>query len=71
MTDRIEIRGKASEFESAVIAVVLDRIAQDEKAAEEVSTGASRSLSAWNRVVRSDQSMIPLDDTAPFRIRPL
>jgi hypothetical protein len=65
MTNGIEIRGGASEFEAAVIAVVLDRIRQDEKAAEERRSKGSPILPAWMRVMRDDKAFHPLDTNGP------
>lgn len=65
MTDGIEIRGGASEFEAAVIAVVLDRIAQDEEAAAERMSGRSPLLPAWVRAMRDDKPSHPLDTNGP------
>ncbi len=65
MTEGIEIRGGASEFEAAVIAVVLDRIAQDEKAATERNSKSSPVLPSWVRVVRDDKPSHPLDTNGP------
>lgn len=47
MPDRVEIRGGASESEAAVIAVVLDRIEQEDRAAREMRPDTYRSLPAW------------------------
>lgn len=65
MTDGIEIRGGASEFEAAVIAVVLDRIAQDEEAAAERRARSPHMLPAWVRAMRDDQPAHPLDTNGP------
>jgi len=65
MADAIEIRGGASEFEAAVIAVVLDRINQDEKAAKERKSKSSPILPAWVRAMRDDKPLHPLDTNGP------
>lgn len=65
MTEGMEIRGGASEFEAAVIAVVLDRIRQDEKAAQERRSKSSPILPAWIRAMREDQPFHPLDSNGP------
>lgn len=65
MTDAIEIRGGASEFEAAVIAVVLDRIEQDEKAAAEAMSKSSPILPAWVRAMRDNEPSHPLDTNGP------
>ena len=59
MNEKIEIRGGAGEFEAAVIAIVLDRLAAEEKAARQ---GAPQpGLSAWVRALDSDEFDLPLD----------
>lgn len=65
MADGIEIRGGASEFEAAVIAVVLDRIRQDEKTAKERRSKSSPILPAWMRATREDKPFHPLDTNGP------
>lgn len=65
MVDGIEIRGGASEFEAAVIAVVLDRIRQDEEAAEERKSKSSPILPAWMRAIREDKPFHPLNTNGP------
>ena len=47
MVDRVEIRGGADEFEAAVIAVVLDHIAEEERAARTARPSRSATLPAW------------------------
>jgi hypothetical protein len=68
MADGIDIRGGASEFEAAVIAVVLDRITQDEKAAREKRSKSSPILPAWVRAMRDDKPFHPLDTNGPVWI---
>lgn len=52
MVDRVEIRGGAGEFEAAVIAVVLDRIARDEAIARQgKGHSIGPGLSAWVRAL--------------------
>lgn len=58
MTGPIQIKGGASEFEAAVIAVVLDRINADEKAARLGKTGFDSRLPSWVRVLEAE-SVIP------------
>lgn len=60
MNDRIRIKGGAGEFEAAVIAVVLDQIARDEKAALQGRAGRSALLPAWIRALAP-----PEDPEAP------
>ncbi len=59
MNDRIEIKGGAGEFEAAVVAVVLNQLAEDEKSAVAGRKVRSRGLSAWVRAltVRDDPQM--------------
>lgn len=64
----VEIRGRPSEFEAAVIAVVLDQIAQDEQAAVERQSRTSPVLGAWMKAVRTGQTH-PLDQNHP-RVTP-
>jgi hypothetical protein len=47
VSDQIEIRGGAGEFEAAVIAVVLDHIAFEEKARKSGQDSDSNRLSPW------------------------
>lgn len=65
MTESPEIRGGATEFEAAVVAVILDRIAREEKAAAERRTEQTPVLSAWVRAVRPDPPEHPLDMRRP------
>jgi hypothetical protein len=59
MTDGIEITGGAGEFEAAVIAVVLDHIAEEERAAREGRTKADSGLPAWVRALDTDEDESP------------
>ena len=67
MVERIEIKGGASEFEAAVVAVVLDRIAQEEKAAKEgrSPTPGDRFLSPWVRAVHDYGPGLPREAVRP------
>lgn len=56
MTENLEIRGGATQFEAAVIAVVLDQIERDEQAAVQRRTSQAPSLPAWVRVVRGEET---------------
>lgn len=60
MNEKIDIRGGAGEFEAAVIAVVLDRISRDEKAAALRRAEQSPTLPAWVRAVRPDPPEHPM-----------
>lgn len=61
MVEGVHIKGGAGEFEAAVIAVVLDQIAREEKAASQgrKSVPDGRFLSAWVRaaLVNEDPAM--------------
>jgi hypothetical protein len=61
MTEGIEIRGGAGEFEAAVIAVVLDRIEQEERAARLGPARDATSLPAWVRAGLPEEPGHPLD----------
>ena len=54
MTDQIEIKGGAGEFEAAVIAVVIDRIASEDAAARQRRGGRKPGLPAWVRAVQKE-----------------
>lgn len=66
MVEGIEIKGGAGEFEAAVIAVVLDRIAEEERAAREGPRRDS-SLSAWVLAERPEEPNLPLEIVRPRR----
>ncbi len=60
-----EIKGGAGEFEAAVIAVVLDRIAADEEAARR-GTGANQpGLPAWIRAILPEEANNPWESVTP------
>ena len=62
----VEIQGGAGEFEAAIIAVVLDRIAREE--AEARKTGGRRpqpGLSAWVRALYPEPPDLPLETIRP------
>lgn len=58
----VTIKGGAGEFEAAVIAVVLDQIALEERVATERRGRESSELSGWMRAVRSEEPRSPLHD---------
>lgn len=60
-----EIKGGATEFEAAVIAVVLDRIARDEAAARQGVGRRKPGLSAWVRAVMPEDSRLPWETVDP------
>lgn len=65
MTRDFEIKGGAGEFEAAVVAVVLDRIARDEAAARQGLGRRKPGLSAWVRVIMPDEPRTPGDIVYP------
>jgi hypothetical protein len=65
MPDGIVIRGGAGEFEAAVIAVVLDRIAEEERAAVQGRRRNESALSAWVLVGRPEEPKMPLEIVHP------
>lgn len=65
MTDHLEIKGGAGEFEAAVIAVILDRIAREENAARQGRGGRKPGLPAWVRVVQHDDPRAPREEVWP------
>lgn len=69
MTSGIEIRGGAGEFEAAVIAVVLDRIAQEEAAARQGRGRPHPGLPAWVRVIRDWDDPPTADSAGSWNLR--
>lgn len=65
MTRDIEIQGGAGEFEAAVIAVVLDRIAREEEAARRGVGRPQPGLSAWVRALLPEQPDRPRETVWP------
>jgi len=65
VTEGLVIRGGAGEFEAAVIAVVLDRIAEEERAAREGPSRSATGLSAWARAGDPETPNMPLDIVRP------
>jgi hypothetical protein len=51
MIEGVEIKGGASEFEAAVIAIVLDHIDREQEAAKQGRRIAGPEMPAWLRVV--------------------
>jgi hypothetical protein len=62
----IEIRGGASAFEAALIAVVLDRIAEEERVARQAPRDGSRPLPAWMMAGRPEEPNMPREIVRPF-----
>lgn len=67
MIEGVEIKGGASEFEAAVIAVVLDKIAQDEKRVSQSrqSVPGGRFLPAWVRAIHDHGPGLPRETVIP------
>jgi hypothetical protein len=65
VSDRIEIKGGASEFDAAVIAVVIDRIAREETAARQERGSRKPGLSSWVRALSQEQPGKPRDQVWP------
>ncbi|MET0566246.1 MAG: hypothetical protein ABW021_07380 [Acidimicrobiia bacterium] len=61
----IEIRGGAGEFEAALIAVVLDRIDEEEQAASQAPKDGSRPLPVWMLAERPEEPNMPRDIPRP------
>jgi hypothetical protein len=61
----IEIRGGATEFEAALIAVVLDRVAEEERVARQAPKDGSRPLPAWVLAGRPEEPNMPRDIVRP------
>lgn len=65
MISGIQIRGGASEFEAALIAVVLDRIAEEEKVARQAPRDGSRPLPAWMMAGLPEEPNMPREIVRP------
>ena len=65
MAEGIEIRGGAGEFEAAVIAVVLDGIEGDEKAARQGRSDLGPGLPAWSRALMPEEPNLPREVVKP------
>jgi hypothetical protein len=61
----IQIRGGASEFEAALIAVVLDRIAEEERVVRQAPRDGSRPLPAWMMAGLPEEPNMPRDIVRP------
>lgn len=61
MTENIRIKGGATEFEAAVIAVVLDQIELEAREAKRRAAEVKPTLSPWVSAVRSTDSEQPFD----------
>lgn len=65
MTDFIEIKGGAGEFEAAVIAVVIDRITREESSARQWRGDRGPGLPAWIRVLQPEEPGHPREIVWP------
>ena len=65
MSRDFDIKGGAGQFEAAVIAVVIDRIAREETAARQGLGRPMPGLSAWVRVLAPDEPRSPRDMIIP------
>ncbi len=65
MTEDFEIRGGADEFEAAVIAVVLDQIVRDEKAAARGFFDSGPGVAAWVRALFPEEPNMPREVVWP------
>jgi hypothetical protein len=65
MIEGVEIRGRPGEFEAAVIAVVLDRIAEEERIARKGPPPNSRLLPPWMLAGRPEEPNMPRDLLRP------
>lgn len=65
MISDFEIRGGADEFEAAVVAVVLDRIAREEEAARRGHAGRKPGLPAWVRAIMPEESRFRWESVTP------
>ncbi len=66
MAERVDIRGGAGEFEAAVIAVVLDEIARQERRGAEGRPVASSLMPAWIRALSPrDEPNMPREAVWP------
>ncbi len=59
MIEGVEIKGGAGPFEAAVIAVVLDRISQNENRGQPTPSGSDLTLTPWMRAVLDDEADWP------------
>jgi hypothetical protein len=61
----IQIRGGAGEFEAALIAVVLDRIAEEERVGRQAPKDGSRPLPTWMMAGRPEEPNMPREIVRP------
>lgn len=65
MVNDLQIKGGADEFEAAVVAVVLDRLAREEAAARQGRGQPDTALPAWVRAIRPGEPQAPWDIIRP------
>jgi hypothetical protein len=65
MAEGFEIKGGADEFQAAVIAVVLDQIAVEEKAVRQGRPDRLPGLPAWVRVLSPEAPNLPREVVTP------
>ena len=65
MPEGFEIKGGADEFEAAVIAVVLDQIAREEKAVRQGRPDRLPGLPAWVRALSPEEPNLPREVVTP------
>lgn len=65
MAEGFEIKGGADEFEAAVIAVVLDQIAVEEKVVRQGRPDRLPGLPAWVRVLSPEEPNLPREVVTP------
>lgn len=65
MSRDLEIKGGAGEFEAAVIAVVIDKIAREEAAARQGRGKPTSSLPAWILAIQPGEPQTPREIVHP------
>lgn len=65
MNREFEVKGSPDEFEAAVIAVVLDRIAREEEAARRGPRRQQTGLPSWVRAIMPEESRFPWEQVRP------
>lgn len=67
MSPDLKIKGGAGQFEAAVVAVVLDRIAREEAGARQSRGKPKTGLPAWVRVIQPGEPRTPQEIIRPDR----
>lgn len=65
MSERIEIKGGANEFDAAVIAAVITQLAREEATATQKRGKRKPGLSAWVRALAQERPGRPRDQVWP------